>query len=180
MSDIRGPLSGIGVPIAEALREYRAQPPSKKSVAGVGFGAAVLAEWVYLGPAFDGRLLGISGVLADEVWVAVAVVPLLWVIFTLRLARGQRDMASALGWSLLAAGWAALLWWHMYPDPRAAPFLAFLLKGFYWAGLAANLARVVAALQLFGGGSALRAMNRQLRRHNAPLRPAGSRRFFFW
>src|SRR5271155_4976166 len=92
MSDIRGPLSGIAVPIADAVREYRALPPQRKSVAGVGFGAAVLAEWVYLGPDFDGGLLGISGMPAVEVWLAVAVLPLLWVILTLRLARGQRDM----------------------------------------------------------------------------------------
>src|SRR5271169_1128614 len=84
MSDIRGPLSGIGVPVADAIAQYRALPPQRKSVAGVGFGAAVLAEWVYLGPDFDGGLLGISGALADEVWVGVALLPLVWLMLTLR------------------------------------------------------------------------------------------------
>jgi len=177
MSDIRGPLSGIAVPIADAVREYRALPPPRKSVAGVGFGAAVLAEWVYLGPDFDGGLLGISGAPAVEVWLAVAVLPLLWVILTLRLARGQRDMLAAYGWLLRAAVGAALLWFQMYPDPRAAPLIAFLLKGIYWAALAGNLARFFAAAQPFGGGSAERAIKRQLRRNQTVLgRPPRLRR----
>jgi hypothetical protein len=165
MSEIRGPLSGVGVPIADALRDYRALPPQRKSVAAVGFGAALLAEWVYLGPDFDGGLLGISGALADEVWVGVALLPLLWLFFTLRLARGQRDMLSAYGWLLRAALFAALLWLQVYPDPRAAPFLAFLLKGIYWAALAGNLARVFAAAQPFGGGSAYRLVAGEIARN---------------
>jgi len=174
MSDIRGPLSGIAVPIADAVREYRALPPPRKSVAGVGFGAAVLAEWVYLGPDFDGGLLGISGMPAVEVWVAAAVLPLLWVILTLRLARGPRDMISAYGWLLRAAVGAALLWFQMYPDPRAAPLIAFLLKGIYWAALAGNLARFFAAAQPFGGGSAYRLVAAEIARNewdwNGPRR----------
>jgi hypothetical protein len=182
MSEIRGPLSGIGIPIVEAIREHQRLPPQQKSVAGVGFGASALAGWVYLGPDFVGGMLGVSlsDPLALEVWAGVGLVPLAWLLFTLRATRGQRDMVSAFGWLLFASAWAALLWWQMYPDPRDAPLIAFLLKGIYWVSLAGNLARVFAAAQPFGGGgSALRAVNRQLRRQNAPLRAANGRRRFF-
>jgi len=170
MSDIRGPLSMIGVPIADAMREHHHQPPDKMSVAVVGWVAAALAGWVYLGPAFVGGLLGVSGggVEARAVWAGVGL-PLLCLLFGLYAAGGQRDLAAAFGWLLLAVGWAALLWFEVYPDPRG--LVGFLVKGVYCVSLAENLARAMAAAQPFRGGSALRRMERQLRRQNAPMRP---------
>src|SRR5208283_5202850 len=101
-------------------------------------------------------------------WAGVGL-PLLCLLFGLYAAGGQRDLAAAFGWLLLAVGWAALLWFEVYPDPRG--LVGFLVKGVYCVSLAENLARAMAAAQPFRGGSALRRMERQLRRQNAPMRP---------
>jgi hypothetical protein len=186
MSDIRGPFSGLGVPLLDALEQHRRLPQPQKSTAGVGMAASSLAWLVYLRddvPAFVRGFVG--GDLADypllaawlpfAVWAGLTGLALLWLVMSWQMAQGPRNAFAAI-WRLLLAGvCVVLLQREVWPDDW--PFAAWLLKGLYWGWLAAQCARLLLAAHPFGGGSAQRAVNRQLRRNQTVLgRPPRLRR----
>lgn len=159
MSEFRGPLSAVGVPIAEGIAAHRAKPPYEKKLAGIGWAAALMAWCFYLRPAFVSPIWRAPFAASEQawltagVWAAAVIVAGLALMAALHGVRGVRDWWSAFWRLLLAGACAALLWLEAYPADW--PFAAFLLKGLYWAWLAAQLARFWAAAQLFTGGAAV-------------------------
>src|SRR5690349_12183178 len=184
--DFEGPLSLVAVPIGETIGFYSRSTPQQRNLALAGHAAALLGWLGYLLPyAFSDEWAGpvlraplsapADAWMAFGVWVGLALLAALWLLTVHRTI--QRDYGAAL-WSLLLAGCcAALLWFHAYPD--WGPVVVFLLKGFYIGWLAAHVTRFLLTAQ-WSGGNAEREINRWIRRRNAELRPAGSRRRFFF
>lgn len=158
MSEIPGPFSAIGVPIADAIAQHRRLSPHDKKLTVIGNTAALLAWCFYLSPGFAQPVwrapfsASQDALITAGIWAAVAIGAFLALLAGLRGVRGMRDWWAALWRLLLAGACAALLWQEVYPADW--PAAAFLLKGFYWGWLAAHLARFWAAAQPFGGSSA--------------------------
>jgi hypothetical protein len=120
-------------------------------------------------------LLIYSSVIAlSVIWLAAGVVG--------ALRGGDRDWMSVF-WSSAAAGGAFYLMQHGYDLPRewqqlAGPSSNTALHGVYIAAIAAGLVRLSLSVPVFG--NALRAIKRQIKTRNTPLRPAHARRFFFF
>jgi hypothetical protein len=182
MSEIPGPLSAIGVPLADSFSQFRAAPPQQKQFIIVGLAASGFSWCVYLAPWFAGPVWQARmAASADEwvmaeIWAGVAVFALLALLVALMGSRGMRDGSAAL-WRLLLAGiCAALLWWQVYPEPEGTDWVAvagFFLKGTYWGWLAAHLARFCAASQLLVGDPEARQrrkLERERRRAERRLR----------
>ena len=101
MNDAKGPMSALGIPIAEALQKHAALPPYEKAVARASTGAGLLgfcgyAGWMF-GPAAatiaPPMLLGCAG---------LAAFGLLLLVTGLRNTRGgPRDVMGAF-WALAA------------------------------------------------------------------------------
>jgi hypothetical protein len=182
MSEIPGPLSAIGVPIADSFSQFRAAPPQQKQLIIIGLAASGLSWCVYLAPYFAVPLwqarmaASADDWLMAEIWGGVAAFALLTLLVGLMSARGMRDVPAAL-WRLVLAGiCAALLWWQVYPAPQGTDWVAvsgFFLKGTYWGWLAAHLARFCAASQLLVGDPEARLrrrLERERRREERRLR----------
>jgi hypothetical protein len=182
MSEIPGPLSAIGVPIADSISQFKAAPPQQRQLILVGLAASGFSWCVYLAPYFAGPLwqAGIAAPaeewLVAEIWAGATAFALLALIVALAGARGMRDGSAAL-WRLMLAGLcAALLWWQIYPEPEGNDWVGvagFFLKGAYWGWLAAHLARFCAASQLLFGDPedrARRKLERERRREERRLR----------
>jgi hypothetical protein len=182
MSEIPGPLSAIGVPIADSIAQFRTAAPQQKQFIMVGLAASGLSWCVYLAPCFAGPLwqtrLAASADewLMAEIWAGVTAFALLALIVGLMGTRGMRDGSAALWRLMLASICAALLWWQVYPEPEGADVVAvagFFLKGAYWGWLAAHLARFFAASQLLIGDPEARLrrrLERERRREERRLR----------
>jgi hypothetical protein len=184
MSEIPGPLSAIGVPIADANAQRRAKPPHEKKLAIIGFAASLLAWCFYLSPDFAQPAWRAPFAasheewMAADIWAAVVVIAVVVLMAALAGVRGLRDWTAAL-WRLALAGTCgALLWWQIYPDADVGEWdasAAFLLKGLYWGWLAAQLARCWACLQLFGLGAEWREKRRAAREARRAEREARER-----
>ncbi len=187
MSEIRGPMSAIAQAFVDPIRQHQNLPPDKKILAQVSLAAHVLGWCAYLCPLFKtgpfalAVLLGVAffgnGKAPDwwlpvEAWAGLTAVSALWLAAAWRAAQGQVN-AGAFPRLVLAGALAALLWYRVYPD--WGPLAELILKGFYIAWLASAVCRFLLAAQLFGGGSAERAINRELRRRNRALMPARRR-----
>jgi hypothetical protein len=195
MSDIHGPLHGLGSAIIDPIEQYRRLlTQQQKALVHVSLASHALGWCVYLcplfktGPYLAAVMIGAAAFgnghapdmwMPRAAWAGLAFIALVWLFAGWKGAEGPRDFGAAL-WRLLLTGiFAALLWYRVYPDWGA--LVEFVLKGFYIAWLASHVARFLIAAQLFGVGSALRAIKRQLKQRNAPLIPARPRRrFFFW
>jgi hypothetical protein len=193
MSEIRGPLSAVAAAIVYPIEQHQRLTPPQKALAHVSLAAHFVGWCGYLAPVFYrgqfvGALLRLQLHAPDEVWISVAawaglsVIAVLWLLAAMKAAHAPRSPGTAL-WRLLLGGACAwLLWNEIYPDvgPYWGPLAVFVLKGFYIAWLVSHVARFLVAAQLIGGGNALRTINREIRRRNAPVRPVRPRRFFFW
>jgi hypothetical protein len=143
MSEINGPFSAIGVPIADAIAEHRRAPFYERRMLTVGYAGFVLGicVWLWLG--------GMTGL----VFFAVAGSAAFIAIAAMRSVQGVARDPWAMCGRLIAAGFFAwLLLAEVYPADGSV--IAFLLQGLYWGCLGEHLARAVAAAQLFGTSSA--------------------------
>jgi len=160
-----GPLSAIGVSIADSIAAHARLPPDQKNQRYVSISAAAVGWCAYLAPdafalAGDWQTFGL--------WAGGSAIALLSTAAAFKAASGVRSWLTMLWRALLAATCLWLLWKRVYPDPREV--VGFLVKGLYVGWLCANLARFLLAAGLWQG-NALRTIERQLRRQNAPLRP---------
>jgi hypothetical protein len=184
--EIREPLSFIGSLAVSPVEQHQRLPPPQKTLANVSLAAHLLGWCGYLAPVaweFISALWHAKLQAPDEVWIPVAawafvtLIAVLWLLAAWKAAEGPRNPGAALWRVLIGAGCAALLWYRVYPD--WGPVVVFLLKGIYIGWLVSHVARFLVAAQIIGGGSAKRRIRRLLKARNAPLRPAGTRRFFF-
>jgi hypothetical protein len=87
-------------------------------------------------------------------------------------------------WRIILGGAVAWLLWRRVYLPTDfgdwVPIANVFLKGIYIGWLVSHVARFLVAAQIIGSGSAERRIRRLLKARNAQLRPAGSRRFFFF
>lgn len=167
-----GLLSAIGVPLAETVQEYsrrrQLQPPldpAQKAVRRAVIGAAVLTACLWLSP----LLWRNFGGAARGAWAFVAVAGLMALIAGLREARG------AVPTNLLAAFWSASLLLAIAGLLLAGMFPADVTQGYIVRGLyVSGLAAAAVSFWVYSGLGqvvARRAIERQLRRQNAPMRP---------
>jgi hypothetical protein len=163
MSEIHGPLSAV----AGALVEHDRLTPPQQNIAHAGTAAELLTCCYWLAPFFEHR----SGT-PFIAWAAVSGAGMLWLLAALLTSRGQPRDFSIMVRALVFGGiFGALLWVEAYPD--WGPLGVYLVQGFYWSLVAIHTARFIVAAQLlsFGGGNALRIIDRQRKRRNAPLKP---------
>lgn len=183
MSEQRGALSAAVLPFLDGIEQHRRLPPGARSSAALGMAASSLAWLVYLRDdvrGFVGDSLAadplVNAWLPFAVWAGLTGFVGWWLLASWKMAQGPRDSFAALCRLLLAVGCAALLSQQVWPHDW--PLAAWFLKGLYLGWLAAQCARFLRAAQLFNvGGSARRAVNRQLRRNQTVLgRPPRLRR----
>lgn len=175
MSDprVQGPLSAIGVPIAESIAEHQRLPPYEKNVARATLGAGLLTWCGYLAAAFGDGARQFSDVVL-WVWAGCALLGLLWLAVGLRNARGPREMMAAF-WSgavVAVCGW--LLWHEAYPSGWG-PLGAFILKGCYLAMLTSCAVRFWLAVRGMPG-DARKIVRQQIEENRVVWRSARRRR----
>jgi hypothetical protein len=195
MSDIRGPLHALSLAVVDPINQHRHLPPDQKRLAHLSLAAHSLGWCLYLCPLFKtgpylaavliGAALFGNGHAPDMwlpvgAWGVLTAVSVLWLLSAWRGARQYfgRDFGMAFGRLLLTGAMAVLLWFRVWPDDW--PLVVLILKGFYVAWGFSHAVRFLFAAQLSGGGNARGKIEREVRRRNAPLRPARRRRFFFF
>jgi hypothetical protein len=139
-------------------------------------GACVVTGSLWLSPV----VFNSGFTLALAAWGAAMFLGLLYVGAGFREARVMVPPSLIGGfWSCAAMLGIAALWFYLGAVPDD-PVWAYVVRGVYVTGLAV-IAIYFWIVSGLGVRSALRVMNRQMRRRNAPLRAARSRRgFFFW
>jgi hypothetical protein len=178
MNEVGGPLSAIVLPFAEAVANRRLLTPQQKSLGHASCAAMLLAWWGYLPVWLVAK--GTQGIwIGTCIWFGVGILGALWLLAAWNGAQGPRDCGVVFRRLVLAVGCSALLWWHVQP-PDWGPLTIYLLRGFYWACLAAHLVRFMIAARLFGGGKALGVLNRHIRKSAVVLRPAIRPWWRFW
>jgi hypothetical protein len=114
---IQGPLSAIGVPIADTVTQHRQLQPYQRSLVHASWGAGLLAWCAYTGVTFGPELEQIE--FPPSVFIGWSICAglglLLLVVGLLRNTRGPRDVMAALWWAAVMAGCGWLLWNEAYP-----------------------------------------------------------------
>ena len=178
MSECPGLLTAIFGPVADAVAEHsrrrqllrqqqQQQPlsPAEKAVTRAVVGAVVLTACLWVSPLMARNFSAYAGGACAFVALAALVA----------LIAGLKESRGAVPTDLLAAFWSAcvilgfgwLLFAGMVP-PDAAE--RYIVRGLYVAGLA-GAAVAFWIYAGFGQGNALRKIERQLERENAPMRP---------
>jgi hypothetical protein len=165
MSEIIGPFTAV----ASIVEDHRRLNPIRQKIAHAGYGAELLFWCYWLAPAFEHE----TGT-PFNAWAAVSGFGALWLGWALWAGRANpRDVVAA-WWALIFGCGAAALWWlEIYPSDWG-PVAVYFLRGFYVSIMALNAAHFVVAAQIFGfNGRARRIVDRQRRRRERPMRPAG-------
>ena len=160
--------------VADAVNGYQRLTPQEKCLAHASRAAMLLAWWCYLIVPTD-----------KSNWTETAILLCIGSGFALylaaswRAASGPRSYGTAFFRLLLIAVCVELLWQHV-TFITFGPVSSFLLRGFCWAALAANVVRFLIAAQLIGGGSAVTVLNRNIKSNAVIMRPAVGRWWRFW
>jgi hypothetical protein len=182
MSDprVKGPLSVIAVPLADAMAQHRASTPLQKNLTRAGGGAFLLtgcayaASWspVFLGGRFDALMDAFvhdpaHPPVALAVWAGVGAFGLLWLWVGVRGARGPRDVMAAF-WSAVRVALcvcALVRQWYLPRDYGDWVLLGNLvLRGLYLCLLAEGAVHFLLAVRGPGGGNAASLVGQQIRR----------------
>jgi hypothetical protein len=174
--------------LAGAWRNWmRRRPPDTQALTKASHGAGLLALVLFVLAEFVGwRAVGnfaralrahpddLTLLLPAALLSAVVIWGAVWLITGWRRAGRGDGLIALIGVLSLAGGIAAFVYAPRL-DLRGLALIALDLLGVWFIATGA-----VKILLVVGGGNALRAITRQLRRQNAPLRPVRPRRRFLF
>jgi hypothetical protein len=160
LSDQGGLITAFVKPVAEMSAAHARSAPHEKRETRACWGAFFLTWCAYsahdLGPLADFAFT--SSPAFQWAWWVCAALGAIWLLVAFRSSvLGPFDIMQVLWSAARIGGCAWLLWSNMYPSDDAfagADIAAYLLKGFYIALIAADLAPLVIVLMRLGGGSA--------------------------